>query len=444
MSNSSSTGAPSNVIVVLTDQQRWDSVGCYGSPMDLTPNLDAAARQGVRFEHAFTCQPVCAPARACLQTGRYAAANGVFRNGLLPNPGERMIAEDFKEHGYEVGYIGKWHLGGSSNKPVPAERRGGYVDHWEAADLLEFTSHPYDTRLFDANDQEIHVEGYRVDATTDLALRFLDRPHQDPFFLFLSYLEPHHQNDENRFVAPDGYAARYANPWIPEDLIGRPGDWPSQLPDYYGIIARIDECLGRILARLESRGLAENTVVLFTSDHGCHFRSRNNEYKRSCHESSIRVPSVLWGAGIPRGVVVRELVSLIDVPPTLLDVAGVPVPERMHGRSLLPLARGEEENWRNEVFIQLSEVEVARTIRTPRWKYTAYAPDKDPWNDGGSDVYRDRSLYDLRRDPHERVNLVGRQDHEAIVAPLRERLITRMLEADETQPEIIPEKFPAG
>lgn len=431
-----------NVLVILTDQQRWDTVGAYGSPMHLTPNLDALAARGVRFAHAFTCQPVCGPARACLQTGRYASANGVWRNGIPLDPDDRTIAHQFKDHGYDVGYIGKWHLAATGREPVPAERRGGY-EHWEAADALEHTSHPDAYRAFDAHNQELVVDGYRVDAQTELVLRYLRQPRAQPFFLFVSYLEPHQQNDYNRFVAPEGYAARYANPWVPEDLQGRPGDWFSQLPDYYGMCARIDECLGKILATLEEQGQADHTVVLFTSDHGCHFRTRNNEYKRSCHEASLRVPAVIAGPGLPKGRVVSELVSLIDAPPTLLEVAGIGVPEEMQGHSTLPLIRGEEVDWPEEVFVQISESEVGRAIRSDRWTYAVYAPDADPRRDGSSDVYHERALYNLAADPHQRVNLIGRADHADVASRLRERLIARMVQAGELRPEIVPARFPA-
>ena len=433
-----------NVVVILTDQQRWDTVGANGCPLDLTPNLDALARDGVRFAKAFTCQPVCAPARACLQTGKYATENGVFRNGIPLRPEERTLAHRFKEHGYDVGYVGKWHLAGTRDQPVPAERRGGYSDYWVAADLLEFTSHPYETRLFGPDNEEVRLDGYRVDATTELALRFIRRPHANPFYLFLSYLEPHHQNDLNRFVAPEGYAERYTSHWVPGDLVGRPGDWPSQLADYFGIIARIDECLGRILAEIAAAGLADNTVVLFTSDHGCHFRTRNEEYKRSAHEASIHVPLVIRGPGLPRGRVIDDLVSLIDVPPTLLDVAGLPVPGEMRGRSTVPLVRGEADAWPDEAFLQISEAEVGRAIRTRQWKYAVYAPDRDPWKDPGSSVYEERYLYDLDADPHERTNLIGRSDRAEIAGRLRARLLARMVEAGEAAPEIRPARYPAG
>lgn len=431
-----------NVLVILTDQQRWDTVGAYGSPMNLTPNLDALADRGVRFEHAFTCQPVCGPARACLQTGRYASANGVWRNGIPLRPDDRTIAHAFRDQGYDVGYIGKWHLAATGREPVPRERRGGY-EHWEAADALEHTSHPDAYRAYDADNQELVVPGYRVDAQTELVLRYLRQPREKPFFLFVSYLEPHQQNDYNRFVAPDGYAERYANPWVPGDLLDRPGDWFSQLPDYYGMCARIDECLGRILDELRARGQIDNTVVLFTSDHGCHFRSRNNEYKRSCHESSIRIPAVMAGPRVPAGRVVRDLVSLIDVPPTLLDAASIAVPAGMQGRSALPLARGEPVDWPEEVFVQISEAEVGRAIRTDRWTYAVYARDADPRREGSSVAYHERALYNLAADPHQRVNLIGRADHADVAARLRERLIDRMVQAGEPPPEIIPARFPA-
>jgi len=383
-----------NVLVVFTDQQRWDTVGAYGSPMELTPNLDGMARRGVLFERAFTCQPVCGPARGSFQTGKYATAHRVWRNGLPLPTEEKTLAHHFKDYGYEVGYIGKWHLGGTREKPVPEGLRGGYVDFWEAADVLEATSHPYDCVMFDADNEELKLPGYRVDALTDEAIRFLNMDRDGPFFLFLSYLEPHHQNDWGAFAAPNGYAERYANPYVPPDLSGKPGDWQQQLPGYYGMIARIDESLGRMLEELDRLGLRNDTIVVFASDHGCHFRTRNAEYKRSCHDSSIRIPMVMWGPGFDRSLVVPELVSLVDLPATLLDAAGIPVPDTMQGRSLRPLVERETEGWSNEVFAQISESLVGRAIRTPRWKYCVYAPDKDGGSEWHSDRYLERHLYD--------------------------------------------------
>jgi arylsulfatase A-like enzyme len=433
-----------NVVFILSDQQRWDTVGAYGCPIDLTPNLDAMARRGVRFGHAFTCQPVCAPARGCLQTGKYATAHGVYRNGIPLPESERTLAHMFKAAGYDVGYTGKWHLAQSGDGPVPPERRGGYVDHWIASDLLEFTSHPNEGRMFGADMQPVELKGYRVDATTDLALDFVRRPRENPFYLFISYLEPHHQNDWNRFVAPEGYAERYQNAPIPEDLRERPGDWPSQWPDYLGCCASIDENVGRIFDELEKIGQADNTIVFYTSDHGCHFRTRNAEYKRSCHEASIHVPALVCGPGIPANRTVQEMVSLVDFPATLLAAAGLPVPDSMQGQSTRRLWEGDSEGWPEEAFFQISEAEVGRGIRSRRWKYSVYAPDKDSRHDAGSDVYQERYLYNLDADPHERINLIGRPDHAEIAAALRERLIERMIAAGEARPEIVPAPYPAG
>lgn len=433
-----------NVVFILSDQQRWDTVGAYGCPIDVTPNLDAMARRGVRFGRAFTCQPVCAPARGCLQTGKYATAHGVYRNGIALGDGERTLAHYFKAAGYDVGYTGKWHLAETRDRAIPPERRGGYVDHWVASDLLEFTSHPYEGRMFGADMQPIELQGYRVDATTDLALEFVGKPRANPFYLFISYLEPHHQNDWNRFVAPNGYAERLANAPIPEDLRERPGDWPSQWPDYLGMCQSIDENVGRIFAALEETGQADNTIVIYTSDHGCHFRTRNAEYKRSCHEASLRVPAIVSGPGLPQGRVIEELVSLVDFPPTLLDAAGVAVPGAMQGRSARQLWEGRGAGWPEEVFFQISESELGRGIRTRRWKYSVYAPEKHPRNDSASDLYVERYLYNLDADPNERINLVGREDHREIAQQLSERLVARMVAAGESAPEIVPAGYPAG
>jgi arylsulfatase A-like enzyme len=430
-----------NILFLFTDQQRADTAGCYGNTLGLTPNLDAMARDGVRFEYAFTAQPVCGPARALLQTGLYPTRTGCFRNGIPLPPGTRTIAHELRDAGYEVGYLGKWHLAGRGaydQQWVPAERRGGYHDYWLGSDLLEFSSSAYGGGYYDAENRFVPFKGYRVDSQTDHVLDYLrSRDAQRPFFLFLSYLEPHHQNNLNRYVAPDGYAARYTQYPVPPDLMEHhQGDWQTNLPDYYGICARIDENLGRIRAELQRLGLAENTVIIFTSDHGTHFRTRNSEYKRSCHEASIRIPMVAFGPGLPAGKVVKDLVSLIDIPPTLVALGGAPVPGQYDGHSLLGPVFGEARDWPDDVFIQVSESQVGRALRTARWKYGVNAPDRHGWNDAGSTRYEEHYLYDLEADPHEQCNLVRDPALTAARAGLRDRLIRRMVLAGEAAPEI--------
>ncbi|NLX43554.1 MAG: sulfatase-like hydrolase/transferase, partial [Chloroflexi bacterium] len=362
----------------------------------------------------------------------------------IPLPeGTRTIAHELSDAGYEVGYIGKWHLAGRKGYEaqwVPEERRGGYRDFWLGADLLEFSSSPYGGGYFDGDNNFCPFEGYRADSQTDDVLEYLrTRDGERPFFLFLSYLEPHHQNNLNRYVAPHGYAERYADYPVPQDLVQRHmGDWQTNLPDYYGICADLDENLGRIRAELERLGLAENTVIIYTTDHGTHFRTRNAEYKRSCHEASIRIPMVACGPGIPSGVVVDELVSLMDIPPTILSIAGAPVPEHYDGRNMLPLTDGTAQDWPDDVFVQISESQVGRAVRTARWKYGVNAPDKNGWNDMGSDSYEEQYLYDLEADPWEQTNLVGDPSLEGVRQELRQRLIARMLQAGEAAPEIVP------
>ncbi|MGC4111472.1 MAG: sulfatase-like hydrolase/transferase [Nocardioides sp.] len=213
--------------------------------------------------------PVCTPARSCLQTGLYATASGCWRNELSLGRDARTIAHEFAAAGYRTGYIGKWHLAESGIGPVPRELRCGYQD-WLASNVLEMTSDAYDCRVYDAENREVRLPGYRVDALTDAAIRYVDERSrsEQPFFLFISLLEPHHQNHRDDYPAPDGYADRYAGQWMPPDLAALRGNAPQQLPGYLGMIRRIDEAFGRLLEALKSLHLDANTVVAFTSDHG--------------------------------------------------------------------------------------------------------------------------------------------------------------------------------
>jgi arylsulfatase A-like enzyme len=424
-----------NVVVFFTDQQRWDTTGVHGNPLGLTPHFDRVAAEGTHANLMFTCQPVCGPARASLQTGRYALDTGVWRNGLALRPDERTLAHAFNEAGYTTGYIGKWHL--ADEQAVPPDQQGGY-DYWLASNILEFTSEPYDTTMYDKDQQPVKLPGYRVDAQTDAAIRYIDAHQDEPFFLFLSYLEPHHQNRIDDFVPPDGYREPYQNRWIPPDLAALGGSTQQHIAGYYGIVKRLDEAFGRILDVLKSLRLDEKTIVLFTSDHGNHFKTRNSEYKRSCHESAIRLPTALIGPGFNGGGRINELVSLVDLPPTLLDAAGITVPASMQGRSILPLVNRTAVDWPQEVFLQISESQVGRAIRTQRWKYSVSAPHKNGWDDPQSDHYVEDYLYDLQADPYELHNLIAYDCYDEVKTALRERLLQRMTEAGEPRPTIAP------
>ena len=424
---------PPNIIVFFTDQQRWDTTGAHGNPLNLTPNFDRIARQGTHIYNSFTCQPVCAPARSSLQTGLYATNTGVYRNGVALEPGAQTLAHYFNQAGYHTGYIGKWHL--ADDEPVPIHQQGGY-QYWLGANLAEFVSEPYHTVLYDRDGQAVEMPGYRVDATTDAAIRYIDQHQDEPFFLFLSFLEPHHQNHVDDFVPPTGYRQPFQNRWVPPDLAALGGSTQQHIAGYYGMVKRLDEAFGRLLDTLQSLGLDQDTVLLFTSDHGCHFKTRNGEYKRSCHESSIRIPTALIGPGFNGGGQVDELVNLVDLPATLLDAAGIEVPNHFEGRSILPLVSGEAADWPEEIFIQISESQVGRAVRTQRWKYSVAAPDQNGWDDPDSDQYQEEFLYDLRADPHELDNRIGLESHQEVAAVMRARLIRRMVAVGEKEPTI--------
>ncbi len=415
------TGQPPNVLVFLTDQQRWDTIGAYGNPMGLTPNLDRMCAEGTRFENAFTPQPVCAPARSSLQTGRYPTSTGVVRNGIALKDNEVTLPTLFSRRGYETGYIGKWHLAGGASDEVPLTRRGGYDQFWVASNALEHSSVPYEGSLWDADGRKIDFKDeYRVDALTDQTIAFLRRKRTKPFFLFVSHLEPHFQNSTNTFIAPKGYADRYKNNfYVPGDLAPFPGDWKSQLPEYYGIVARIDEQFGRVMDELRAQGTLDNTIVAMSTDHGCHFRTRNAEYKRSCHDASIRIPLIIRGPGFQGGKTISQLVSTVSLPATLLEATGA---------AAEPGMQPGLTHFRSEVYIQMREEALGRAIRTDQWKYCVFDPaatnPQQPW----SSNYVERHLYDLRDDPNEIVNLAGRTDTKEIATQLRERLIARIVE----------------
>jgi uncharacterized sulfatase len=440
---------PPNMIFFFSDQQRWDTVGAYHGPLGVTPNLDRMAGEGVLFRNAFTCQPVCGPARAVLQSGRYAAEVGVHTNHRVLPPAEARLAPGLSAAGYEVAYIGKWHLascgerGGPDDfreRPVPPQRRGGYNDHWLAADVLEFTSHSYDGYMFDAEGRRRDFpEGrYRVDVLTDWALEYLrNRDRGRPVFLFLSYIEPHHQNDHGRFEGPYGSRERFADFQTPGDLADLDGDWRAELPDYLGCCHALDAALGRIRDALGELGMADDTLIVYTSDHGCHFRTRNAEYKRACHDACLRVPMLASGPAFRGGLEVDELVSLIDLPPTLLVAGGAPVPDVMRGHPLQGLVDGTAADWPQEVFAQISESHCGRCVRTNRWKYSVRAPDKTG-HDADSDIYVEDFLYDLNADPYERDNLIRDPAFADVRKELAETLRRRMAEAGEAVPELLP------
>ena len=442
-------------------------MGCYGQRLPVTPHLDRIAAEGVRFARAYTPQPVCGPARSCLQSGLYATRTGCYTNGKMLPIDQPTIAKRLDAAGYETAYVGKWHLAtdaavdgqGSGRRfikqGVPRERRGGYQTYWMASDVLEFTSSGYEGYYFDIDNRRVDWEGYRVDKTTDFALDYLrdyhsrdavagGRDDKPPFFLMVSYIEPHQQNDLERYIGPMGSKRKFADFDAPPDLAAdRSGDWTWNYPDYLGCCWSLDRNVGRLREALELYGLWDDTIVIYTSDHGCHFRTRNGEYKRSCHDASIHVPLIVRGPGFGGGEIVEDLVSLLDLPPTVLAEAGAESLPEADGRPLGPLIRGEADDWRDEVYVQISETQTGRAIRTPRWTFSVIdEADTKPGEWGPrpatSERWVEAFLYDDEADPHQLHNLVRSDEHEDVRQELRKRMAARMVEAGEPEPTISP------
>ena len=424
-----------NIIFYFSDQQRWDTL-----TEELMPNVWEMGEDGMLFENSFTCQPVCGPARACLQTGQYATENRCYWNGIPLPDDTKTRADYFNENGYDTAYIGKWHLA-SDREPykgfhcektaVPKDKQGGYK-YWRAADVLEFTSHGYDGYVFDENGNQIDFKGYRADCINDFAIEYINNHSSEkPFFMFISQLEPHHQNDRKHFEGPKETVGKYRDYPIPEDLSFLEGDYKEEYPDYIAAINRLDENVGKLVAALKEKNLYDNTVIIYTSDHGCHFKTRNFEYKRSCHDSSIHTPLVFGGGAVEKKKAVDCLASLIDLPPTILDLADIPVPESYSG-NILPVKRKDAPE-RDCVFIQISESHIGRAVRTKDWKYSAMAIGSG-WHKPDAVHYFDDFLYDLKNDPCEKNNLVNNEKYKATLLQMRELLSREMVNAGEKKP----------
>lgn len=445
-----------NIIFFFSDQQRYDTIGAYGQKLNITPNLDRLAKEGVVFEQAYSAQPVCGPCRALFQTGRYPTEINCFRNNQALPLDIKTLADYFYEAQYDCAYVGKWHLasdGGLEEKPVldyqhraiPLERRGGYKGFWRVSDVLEFTSHGYDGYVFDENMNRIDFKGYRVDCITDFALEYLEEyKGEHPFFLTISHIEPHHQNDHNCYEGPAGSKEQFKDFELPGDLEALGGNAKEMYPDYLGCCKSLDDNLGRVIQKLKEKGIYENTIIVYASDHGSHFMTRNkdahlngyDDYKRSCHSACLRVPLIIVGPGFRGGKRVKDLVSTASLPKTFLAMAGVNVGDKMIGEDLKVVADGKAENRKNYVYAQISESRVGRCIHTEDYLYAVYAPGLKGGTVGASDYYEDDFLYDLKKDPYELKNVIRDQEYRVVKLQMRQMLIKEIQEAEGRIPVI--------
>lgn len=376
-----------NILLIMSDMQRWDALGCYGNVFVQTPHLDRLAAEGTRFASCFTPFPLCTPARATLWTGLYPHAHQVIGNvygadNAFARGGrvQPLVFDALKEAGYATGYIGKWHLG---------ERNPGCFDAWQAHNSLG--GHWVDGR------QASQGGRYLADRETDDGIEFLRARQADgaQFAMVQSYYPPH-----GPYTVPERYHRLYRGKGIP-------------YPGYYAACTAIDANVGRLRAALDEFGLAGNTVMLYLSDHGTTFEARDGSYHaRVCYDESVRVPLIVHDPRRAAGRVVDAFVGLQDVAPTMLDLCSLPVPPAMHGRSLAPWLDGTLISWRDSFYFQSTVSPHVRTvsyvtkdmrvvgpvtqraIRTDGWKLIL--------SEGGP-----HELYNLDDDPDEILNLYG-------------------------------------
>lgn len=446
-----------NILFYFSDQQRWDTIGCYGQPLNITPRLDELAKEGVVFEEAYTPQPVCGPCRAIFQTGLYPTQTGCYKNGISLPEDVKTVADYMYEADYDCAYIGKWHLASDDKESIrpevdygataiPLEKRGGYKGFWRVSDILEFTSHGYDGYVYDENMQKCEFKGYRVDKITDYALEYLDQYDEEkPFFMTISHIEPHHQNDRKHYEGPDGSKEEFKDFILPGDLEALGGNAREEYPDYLGCCKSLDDNLGRLIDKLKEKGLYENTIIVYASDHGSHFQTRNtdshlnggDDYKRSCHSSALHVPLIIAGPGFRGGKRIKDLVSTVSLPKTFLAMAGVSAGDAMVGEDLHGVADGNVEGRRNVIFAQISESRVGRCIRTQDYLFSVYAPNKNGFEYEDSDVYEVDFLYDLKKDPYELNNVAGEEAYREVEEEMKGLLSEELKKAGEKAATIV-------
>ena len=412
--NPSQMTTPPNLVHIFADEMREMDMGCSGNPDIRTPNLDRLAAEGARFTRMFTPDPVCCPARAALMTGLLPHRTGVVRNGQRLSTGVPCIAEITRAAGYATGHIGKWHLDGGRCPEdgycrVPAGRHRGF-DTWAG---YEHGHRYWNARYFDSHDREVRIGGrYSPDVMTDLAIELIERNRARPFHLDLPWGPPHFPLDQAK---PEDLAR-----FDPETLTLRPNvprrsraEARVAYAQTYAMIENLDWNLGRVLDALERAGLTNNTIVIFTSDHGDMLLSHGQHYKRRPAEESIRVPFLIqWPGRIPAGQTVDTLACLTDVVPTCLDLMGVEPPPS-DGVSHAPLLTGTgSPTQRESVYLScmwlgcrdydpgLHAKRPWRAVRTDR-HMACFLQDE------GGGTLRLVELCDLEADPYELRNLAG-------------------------------------
>ena len=395
-----------NIVFVFADQMRAHALGCMGNKQVITPNLDMLAREGLLVMNGISCQPVCSPYRAQLMTGRYGHSTGVIHNDIRLPDTEVVISELMKKQGYVTGYIGKWHLCENRGNPVDTKSRRGW-DFWAVRNC----SHQHLKPEYWLNDakESVKVSGWEPDVQTDLAVEFIKKNKEAPFCLFLSFGPPH-----NPYIAPEKYVEMYKNrklterPNVPDGNIKR-------LRQYYAMITSLDSCMGLINDALNEAGVSEDTIVVFSSDHGDMLGSQGHRLKQRPWEESINIPFILrYPRKVKKGQHHDWIVSSVDVMPTLLGLCDIPVPSQVQGFDYSATFIGKSKKQRDAAFLFNVHRGAGpntdwRGIRTKEWTY-AYHYSGD-W-----------VMYDLKNDPYQLKNLIDDPKYATKKKQLKEQL----------------------
>lgn len=432
-------GQPSrpNILLIVSDDQRPDTIAALGNGVIRTPNLDALAARGSVFTRAICANPICTPSRGEILTGCTGFNNGVIDFGRRLREGLTPIAQTLGDAGYRTCYVGKWHNTGRPSQHGYQESiglfAGGGGKFWKDqvdAHGREVTG--YRGWIFQSDERELYPE-HGVGLTpniselfADAAIEAVSKPSDSPFFVHVNFTAPH-----DPLLVPTGYADAYDPKQIPlpqnflpehpfetgniggrdEVLLPTPRtekDVREDIAVYYAVISHLDEQVGRILKSLDEHGQRDNTIVIFTSDHGLAIGSHGLRGKQNMYEHTMNVPLILSGPMVPKEKKFEAQVYLRDLYPTICDFAGVPLPNEIDGRSIAPILRDETDQIHDYVFGYFRNFQ--RMIRGDRWKLIHY-PQIDMWQ-----------LFDLQNDPLELNNLAGDADHADTKRDLQARL----------------------
>jgi len=426
--------SPPNVLVILTDQWRAQATSYAGDPNVNTPNLDELAKTSVNFKNAVSGMPVCSPFRASLLTGQRPLTHGVFMNDVQLDTNAVTIAKVFNKEGYDTGYIGKWHLDGRGRlqNVAPGKRRQGFK-FWKGNEC----THNYNKSVYYDNDDPDRKiwDGYDTFEQTDAAIDYLKekKSSNSPFMMILSYGTPH----APYHTAPEKYRNRFdpdkiqLRKNVPDSLKARA---KKDLAGYYAHIAAIDDMIGKLISNLKNTGKYENTIIVFTSDHGDLLGSHGAYKKQQPYEESARVPMLFH---IPQNlrISIGERAALMnseDIMPTLLGLCDISIPTTVEGINYRPYLEGKEQVGDATLltcvqpFGQWNKVQHGareyRAIKTQRYTYARGLT--GPW-----------LLFDNKIDPYQLNNLVGNEGYTSVQDDMEKLLYQRL---EETGDEFLP------